>query len=154
MEPDQKCLCFVRHVFGMMHFVYYYYDRIREGNVPAVVLSDDPFLPALFSQMGTQIIHKALEDLPLLELSSQYLLSSDREYRLQDAFWKSYTNDFSDSRVIEWATLLCTVSNTLHRKGFEAATTIAREIIIIKCFDHSRYEAFKCISAVKHGCCS
>lgn len=140
--PAPKSQVLRKHVENMVYFVYKYCEIIHEGNQPCHFVIEYYFLPHLFKQVVINIIHKTLEDLPLLELSTQYLLSSDRVDRILQAYMESYTNDFSDFRVIEWATMLCTVSITLYRKGFKTAIALSQETIGAVCSYYRRYEAF------------
>lgn len=131
------------YVESMLKFVSTYCEYIQERKPLFNLIESFPFLPISFKNVVAELVNRTLNDSSLLELSSRVLHHHNRVDRLVYAFSVSYTNEFSDYRFIQWATMLCTLSSFLDRQGFELAFQIALNTINLFCNRHNRFQAFK-----------
>lgn len=138
----QSALLVKKHIKYMLEFVYIYCEHIRRRKPVFHFVESFQFLPEFFKNAIVEIVNRTLNDSSLLELIVKVLDHHDTVDRLVFAFSASYTNEFSDYRFIQWATMLCTLSCVLNREGFKLALEIARMTIDIFCTRHNRFKAF------------
>lgn len=138
----QRTKHITEHVNYMVKFVYTYCELIQTNKPVFSFAESYHFLPVLFKNVVAGVVNKTLNSSSLLELSSRILQHSDRVDCLVHAFSISYSDEFSDYKFIQWATMLCTLASLLNRQGFELASEIAQNTINILCVRRNRHEAF------------